>query len=150
MVEVNTSVTEGQEGESLLARKQGEPGKPELSPKTVPETPRPPQSSIPASPRGETRVPPEVLPTTQQAQTKWPVVMEESLNDSSITEEHRTLLGGVLQSIRSIDNGLKEAFNDLLKRFKASSSASASNVVEMADMNRNLKISDDEIDHHNK
>ena len=49
----------------------------------------------------------------------WPV-MEEALASAPISEDHRTLIGAVLQGIQSIDSGLKEAFNGLLTGFKVS------------------------------
>jgi hypothetical protein len=44
--------------------------------------------------------------------------MGEALSSASISEEHRTLMGTVLQSIRSVDTGLKAAFNGLLTGFQ--------------------------------
>ena len=49
----------------------------------------------------------------------WPV-MEDALAGASISEDHRTLMGAVLQGIQSVDSGLKEAFNGLLTGFKVS------------------------------
>jgi hypothetical protein len=46
--------------------------------------------------------------------------MEEALTSTSLPEEHRALMGAVLQSLRSVDNGLKEACNGLLAGFKVS------------------------------
>jgi hypothetical protein len=46
--------------------------------------------------------------------------MEEALSSAPISEDHRTLMGAVLQGIQSIDSGLKEAFNGLLTGFKVS------------------------------
>ena len=52
--------------------------------------------------------------------TGWSAVMEEALSGSSIAEDHRALMGAILQSIQSVDSGLKEAFNGLLTGFKVS------------------------------
>ncbi|KAE8814585.1 hypothetical protein D1007_08104 [Hordeum vulgare] len=79
-----------------------------------------------------------------------PTIMEESLNDSCTAKEHHTLLGAVLQSIRSVDNGLKEAFDDVLTGFKASSSIEAPNTLELAEINRKLKSSEEDLDLTNK
>ena len=49
----------------------------------------------------------------------WPA-MGEALSSASISREHRTLMGAVLQSIQSVDSGLKEAFNGLLTGFQVS------------------------------
>jgi hypothetical protein len=46
--------------------------------------------------------------------------MEEALNSSSIVMEHRALMGVVLQSIQSVNSGLKEAFGGLLTGFEVS------------------------------
>ena len=50
---------------------------------------------------------------------RWPA-MGEALSSASISEEHRTLMGAVLQSVQSVDHGLKEAFNGLLTSFLVS------------------------------
>ena len=52
--------------------------------------------------------------------TGWPVMMEEALSSAFISEDHRILMGAVLQGIQSVDSGLKEAFNGLLTGFKVS------------------------------
>ncbi|KAE8792472.1 hypothetical protein D1007_32996 [Hordeum vulgare] len=72
-------------------------------------------------------------------------MMEESLNDSSITEEHHILLGAILKIIQSVDSGLKEAFKGLLTGFKDSSSAATPNAGEFAHMNQKLKSSQEEL-----
>jgi hypothetical protein len=46
--------------------------------------------------------------------------MGEALSSASISREHRILMGAVLQSIQSVDSGLKEAFNGLLTGFQVS------------------------------
>ena len=46
--------------------------------------------------------------------------MEDALTSSFIAEEHHALMGVVLQNLRFVDNGLKEAFNGLLTGFKVS------------------------------
>ena len=49
---------------------------------------------------------------------KWPDMMEEAIKSSSIVVEHRTLMGAVLQNVRSVNSGLKDAFGGLLTGFK--------------------------------
>ncbi|KAE8810599.1 hypothetical protein D1007_12820 [Hordeum vulgare] len=71
-------------------------------------------------------------------------MMEEGLNDSSIPKEQHTLMSAVLKSIRSIDNGLKEAFDGLLIGFKQYNS------VELAEVNRKFKNFEEELDLLNK
>jgi hypothetical protein len=46
--------------------------------------------------------------------------MEEALTSASLPEEHRALMGAVLQSLRSVDNRLKEACSGLMTGFKVS------------------------------
>jgi hypothetical protein len=46
--------------------------------------------------------------------------MGEALSSASLSEEHRTLMGTVLQSIQSVDTGLKVAFDGLLTGFQVS------------------------------
>jgi hypothetical protein len=71
-----------------------------------------------ASTEGGVEVPPPPPPAAERVATAWPGVMKEALNSSSIAEEHCALMGAVLQSLRSVDNGLKEAFSGLLIGFK--------------------------------
>ena len=47
-------------------------------------------------------------------------MMEEAMNNSSIVAEHRALMGTGLQSMRSINSRLKEAFAGRLTGFKVS------------------------------
>ena len=120
MAEVNTSVAGDQEGRAPLVNEEEEPGQAELSPRTTPETSRRPESGAPDLEKEGTRVPPPPMPAQEQASTRWPDEMEDTVTSSSIAEEHRALMGAVLQSIRSMDNGLKEAFSGLLTGFKVS------------------------------
>ena len=120
MAKHNTSVAEDQEGRSLLVNKEGEPGQSELSPKTVPEPPRPPQSSIPPSTKGGAGALPPMLNTRYWIVVEWPDMMEEALNSSSIVVEYCALMGVVLHSIWSVNNRLKEAFGDLLTGLEVS------------------------------
>ena len=101
-----------------MANKEGELGQSELPLKMVPEPPRPLKSFNPATTEGGAKVPPTVPPVAERAETEWPTMMEEALNSSPIVEEHRALMGTGLQSIRSIDNGVNEAFGILLMVFK--------------------------------
>ena len=120
MAEVNTSVAEDQEGRAPLVNEEEEPGQAELSPRVTPETSRRPESGTPVFEREETEAPPPPPLVPERASTGWPDEMEGALNSSSIAEEHHALMCAVLQSIRSVDNGLKEAFNGLLTGFKVS------------------------------
>ena len=44
--------------------------------------------------------------------------LEEALQRASIMEEHRTLMGAVMEKVRSAKSGLTEAFNSLLTGFE--------------------------------
>nr|XP_040251782.1 uncharacterized protein LOC120968852 [Aegilops tauschii subsp. strangulata] len=99
---------------------------------------------------GGAGVTPLPQPASEKAPTGWPDAVEEALTNSSITEEHHALMSTVLQSIRSVDNGLKEALSGLLTGFKASYSAVAARAEEWAELNRKFKSSDDELDRINK
>ena len=120
MAEVNASVVEDQEGRAPLMNEREELGRTELSPRTTPETSRRPESGAPDLEKEGAGVPLPPPPAQEQASTRWPDEMEDVVTSSSIAEEHRALKGVVLQSIRSVDNGLKEAFSGLLTGFKVS------------------------------
>ena len=118
MAEVNTSVAEYQEGRAPLVNEEEELRRPELSPRTTPETSRRPESGAPDFEKEGAEVPPPPPPAPEQASTGWSVEMEDALTSSSIAKENHALMGAVLQSIRSVDSRLKEAFNGLLTGFK--------------------------------
>ena len=118
MAEAHTSATEDQEGRTLQVNEEGEPGPSELSLRVAPELLKHPGPTIPVSTEGGAKVPPPPPPAPERVSTVWPDEMEEALTSSSVAEEHRALVGTVLQSLRSVDNGLKEAFSGLLTGFK--------------------------------
>ena len=118
MAEVRTSAAEDQEGRIPLANEEEEPGQSELSPKMVPEPLRHQEPTIPISTGGGAEVPQPPPPALGRASTGWPDEMEEALTSSSIAEEHRALIGTVLQSLWSVDSGLKETFSGLLTGLK--------------------------------
>lgn len=49
--------------------------------------------------------------TGDRVAAKWPNMMEDAVNSSSIVAEHHALMGVVLQSIRFVNSGLKEAMH---------------------------------------
>lgn len=118
MAEVHTSVAEDQGEGAPLTDREGEPRQTELSPKAAPEPLRHPEPNIPVPTRGGAKVHPPPPHASGRASAGWPDELEEALTSSSIAEDHRALMGTVLQSLRSVDNGLKEAFNGLLTGFK--------------------------------
>lgn len=44
--------------------------------------------------------------------------LEEALQRASIMEEHRTLMGAVIEKVQSAKSGLNKAFNSLLTGFE--------------------------------
>ena len=46
------------------------------------------------------------------------LALEEALQRASIMEEHRTLMGAVMEKVQSVKSGLTEAFNSLLTGFE--------------------------------
>jgi hypothetical protein len=119
MAEVNTSVTEDQEGTSLLADEGKEPGQSGPPPSTAPEPPRPSTAQIP--PSGEGAGEPTPAPNTSaQAAVGWPATLEELVSNSVNIEGHRTLMGAVMQSFRSVQSGLNDAVQGLLTGFEVS------------------------------
>jgi hypothetical protein len=86
----------------------------------VPQPSRHQEPNIPESSGGEAKVPPPPPPAPRRVSGGWPEEMEEALTSASLPEEHRALMGAVLQSLRSVDNGLKEACSGLLTGFKVS------------------------------
>ena len=112
MVEVNTSATEDPGEKTLPDTEETGQGTVQSPPRLSPEHTMCPETQL-QSPTGD-RVnrPPPAPPTTE-----WPA-MGEALSSAILSEEHRTLMGTVLQSIQSVDTGLKAAFNGLLTGFQ--------------------------------
>ena len=117
VAEVHTSAAEDQEGGTLLANKDGELGRSELSTKAAPEPSRHQEPTTPVSTGEGAEVPPPPPPAPGRASTGWPDEMEEALTSSSIVEEHRALQGTALNSFRSTETGIREAFNGLFAYF---------------------------------
>ena len=112
MVEVNTSATEDPGEKTLPDTEETGQGTVQSPPRLSPEHTMCPETQL-QSPTGD-RVnrPPPAPPTTE-----WPA-MGEALSSAILSEEHRTLMGTVLQSIQSVDTGLKAAFGGLLTGFQ--------------------------------
>lgn len=110
LAEVHASVTGAGEISSISASGEGNQIPSELCPEESSGS-----SDIPMS-----SVPPHGPSVAEQATAGWPAIMEDAFTGCSITEEHRTLMGAVLQSIQSINNRPSEAFNGLLACFKVS------------------------------
>ena len=111
MVEANTSAAEDPGEKPILDTEETGQENVHSPPRLSPEHTMPPEAQV-QSPTGDrvNRSPP--APPT----TGCPAI-GEALSRASLSEEHRTLMGAVLQSIQSVDSGLKEAFNGLLTSF---------------------------------
>ena len=85
------------------------------SPNTVPET----NAAL-----GSDQHPPSTegggaaAPSAASANLEAAHTLEEALQRASIMEEHRTLMGAVMEKVRSAKSGLTEAFNSLLTGFE--------------------------------
>ena len=95
MADVNTSVTEDQEGASLLAGEGKESGPSGPQPSTAPEPPRPLTAQAP--PIGEGAGEPMPAPNTSTCLADgWPDVLEELVDNSAIIDGHHTLMSVVM------------------------------------------------------
>jgi hypothetical protein len=117
MAGATATATEDQEGRSPPTNREREIGQSEPSPMMTPEPPSHPESYVPPSTKGRAETPPD---TGDRVVAGWTDAMEEALNSSSVNAEHRALMGVVLQSIRSVNHGLKETFGGLLTGFEVS------------------------------
>ena len=85
-------------------------------PNAVPETYTAPEfSQQPPSLEGGVPIPP-----VTSVQPKAPDTLLEALRSASIVEEHRTLMGAVIEKIQSVKSGLTEARASLLTGFEVS------------------------------
>ena len=57
-------------------------------------------------------------PAATSASPEVPKTLMEALQRASIVEEHRTLMGAVMETGHSAKSGLNEAFNNLLTGFE--------------------------------
>ena len=124
--EVQEAVRVAPEGETSVAEHLGEQvpmetgdgGRVPFSPQpdTVPETYAPPESGE-QPPSREGGVP--VLPATS-VQPEAPDNLLEALRGASIVEEHRILMGTVIERVQSVKSVLTEACGSLLTGFEVS------------------------------
>ncbi|XP_044318354.1 uncharacterized protein [Triticum aestivum] len=77
-------------------------------------------------------------------------MLEELVDNSSIINEHRTLMSAIMQGVWFVQSGLTDAVQGLLTGFEASSMATAANVAALEEMDPKLKLSDKELDLVNK
>ena len=57
-------------------------------------------------------------PSIASANPEAAPTLEEALQRASIMEEHRTLMGAVVEKVQSAKSGLNEAFTSLLTGFE--------------------------------
>ena len=57
-------------------------------------------------------------PAPREATTGWTEEMEAALTGSSLKEEHRALIGVVLQGFRPVEAGMREVFKGLVMSFE--------------------------------
>ena len=91
-------------------------GDPEVSSWRSPDPPRP-EANTSATPSPACSAPNEKGPGQSGAR---PNILTGLLEQSALSEEHRTLMGTVLEKISSTMSGLNEAFGSLLKGFEVS------------------------------
>ena len=57
-------------------------------------------------------------PTAASGDPEAPDILTNMLQQASVSEEHRTLMGTVVDKVLSAKSGLNEAFTSLLRGFK--------------------------------
>ena len=57
-------------------------------------------------------------PSATSTNSEAPKALEEALQRASIMEEHRTLMGAVVEKVQSAKSGLNEAFTSLIRGFE--------------------------------
>ena len=57
-------------------------------------------------------------PTTASGDPEAPDILTNMLQQASVSEEHRTLMGTVVEKVQSAKSGLNEAFASLLRGFE--------------------------------
>ena len=82
-------------------------------PNTIPETYTAPESGKkPPSKEGDAPIPP-----VTSLHPEAPDTLLEALQSTSIVEEHRILMGAVIERVQSVNSGLSEAYTSLLTSF---------------------------------
>nr|XP_020179013.1 ethylene-responsive transcription factor 5-like [Aegilops tauschii subsp. strangulata] len=69
----------------------------------------------------------------------------EVLRGAAIVEEHRVLMGTVVEKVRSAESGLTEACSNLLTGFKASLLAANSRTAEVSELKQRLERAENEL-----
>ena len=112
--EVNTSVAEDMGGAVPMVTDGGGLDQSGPQPNTIPETPVAPESNK-RPPSREGGVP---APTATSTNPEAPNTLVDALQSASVLEEHRTLMGTVIERVQSAKSGLDEAFTSLLTGFE--------------------------------
>ena len=58
------------------------------------------------------------IPPTTSVNPKAPHTLVEALQSATIVEEHRTLMGTMIEKVQSAKSGLSEAYTSLLRGFE--------------------------------
>ena len=112
--EGDTSVAEDMGGAAPMATEGGGPGQSGPQPDIIPETHVAPESGEqPPLKEGGA-----LAPMATSINSEAPNTLVEALRRASIMEEHRTLMGVVVEKVQSTKSGLNEAFTSLLTGFE--------------------------------
>ncbi|EMS46980.1 hypothetical protein TRIUR3_30728 [Triticum urartu] len=68
-----------------------------------------------------------------------------ALRSASIVDEHRILMGAVIEKVQSAKSGLNEAYSSLLTGFEASLLAVTSHTAEVSELKRRLERTENEL-----
>ena len=113
--EVNTSGTEDLGEAAPMTTDGGDPQYSRAQPNTIPETNMAP---------GSDKQPPlkdgggAAAPSAASINPEAAHALEEALQSASVMEEHRTLMGAVMEKVQSAKSGLNDAFCSLLAGFE--------------------------------
>ena len=112
--EGNASAVENMGSATPMETDDGGPDQSGPQPNTIPETHVAPESSEqPPSKEGGAPAPPAT-----SINPEAPDTLREALRRASVVEEHRTLMGTVVEKVQSAKSGLNEAFTSLLTGFE--------------------------------
>ena len=92
-------------------------GDPEVSSRRSPDPPRP-EAKTSATPSPACLAPVEGSEKGPRQSGARPNILTGLLEQAALLEDHRTLMGTVLEKISSATSGLNEAFTSMLKGFK--------------------------------
>lgn len=112
--EYNALADKNMRGATLMETGVGGPGSSNPRPDTVPET----QMALDSNQQPPSREGEMAIQAATSTNVKAPNMMMDALQSVSVLEEHRTLMGTVVEKIQSAKSVLNEAFTSLLTGFK--------------------------------